>query len=58
MFVQFILKDKTDAKKIIAKYDKQICLVNPDPNTWGKLPKYCILDKKVLPGRRAATLSP
>ena len=22
------------------------------------LPKYCILDKKVLPGRRAATLSP
>jgi hypothetical protein len=41
--LQFILKDIADAEKIVTKYGKKICIVNPDPRTWGKLPKYCIL---------------
>lgn len=41
--LQFTLKNELDVKEIIKKYGKKICIVNPDPKTWKKLPKYCIL---------------
>ncbi|MES2622795.1 MAG: hypothetical protein V4576_00110 [Patescibacteria group bacterium] len=41
--IQFNISTIADAKEIVAKYGKEICIVNPDPKTWGKLPKYCIL---------------
>lgn len=41
--LQFELKDIPDARCVIAKYGKQICLVNKDPSTWDGVPKYCIL---------------
>jgi hypothetical protein len=41
--LQFTLQSEKDAEEIVKKYGKDICIVNPDPKTWGKLPKYCIL---------------
>jgi hypothetical protein len=41
--LQFPLKSLTDARAITTKYSKQICLVNNDPKTWSRQPKYCIL---------------
>lgn len=41
--LQFPISSLSDAKTIVTKYGKQICIVNPNPKTWGKLPKYCIL---------------
>lgn len=41
--LQFEIKSITDVTKIIKKYGKEICLVNNNPKTWNKLPKYCIL---------------
>lgn len=40
---QFEIKDTAHAEKIIAKYGKNICLAEPDPNSWKSVPKYCIL---------------
>jgi ASC-1-like (ASCH) protein len=40
---QFELNDKYDAKNLIEKYNKKICLLNSNLDTWGKLPRYCIL---------------
>jgi len=34
-----------EVKAIIKKHGKQICLVNTKLETWGKMPKYCILMK-------------
>lgn len=41
--IQFIINNKLEVKNIIKKYNKKICLVNPNSETWEKLPKYCIL---------------
>lgn len=41
--LQFEIKDIVDVSKIIKKYGAKICLVDKNPETWGKLPKYCIL---------------
>ena len=41
--LQFELKTEADARKIVREYGKEICIVNPNPKTWGKLPRYCIL---------------
>lgn len=41
--LQFEIKTEADAKKIVKQYGKEICIVNPDPKTWGKLPRYSIL---------------
>jgi hypothetical protein len=41
--LQFVLQDERDAEEVVKKYGKNICIVNADPKTWGKLPKYCIL---------------
>jgi hypothetical protein len=41
--MQFEIGSLADARAITEKYGKEICLVNPDPKAWGKLPKYCIL---------------
>ncbi len=41
--IQYEIKDVKDIQKIIKQYGKGICLVNTKPETWGKLPKYCIL---------------
>ncbi|MFA5047759.1 MAG: hypothetical protein WC516_01820 [Patescibacteria group bacterium] len=40
---QFKLGDISDIAKIIKQHGKEICLINNDPETWDKLPKYCIL---------------
>lgn len=41
--VQYSIRDAADAQNIVEKYGKKICIVNPDPGMWGKMPKYCIL---------------
>lgn len=41
--LQFELHSKQDAKKIINKYRKDICLVKTNIDSWDKIPKYCIL---------------
>ena len=41
--LQFELHSKKDAKKIISKYGKDICLVDTDIDSWHKIPTYCIL---------------
>jgi len=41
--LQFEIQGLNDATKIVKEYGKQICLINRNPRTWGKLPKYCIL---------------
>lgn len=41
--LQFEINSASDCKKIVEKYGKQIGLLNLNPKTWGKLPKYCIL---------------
>jgi ASC-1-like (ASCH) protein len=43
--LQFALQNFSDVQTITQRYGKQICLVNPNPKTWDKLPKYCILLK-------------
>lgn len=43
--LQFEIKNINDAKKIVSKYGKEMCLVNPNPRKWGRLPKYCVLVK-------------
>lgn len=32
-----------DVEKIVAEFGDQICIVNADVKSWGKIPKYCIL---------------
>ncbi len=41
--LQFEFKDTADVISVIKKYGKGICLVNNDPVTWDRFPKYCIL---------------
>ncbi len=41
--LQFILEDVHATRRIIAKYGKSICLPNPDPESWPRLPRYCVL---------------
>lgn len=41
--IQFEIHDISDVMHIVRKYGQEICLVNPNPTTWGKLAKYCIL---------------
>lgn len=40
---QLEIKGLSDARDIVRRYGKEICLVNDDPATWGSLPRYCIL---------------
>ena len=40
---QFEVKNLDDVVRIVKKYGKDICLINPEPRTWERLPKYCIL---------------
>jgi len=41
--MQFTLQNISETKDIVKKYGKKICLINSNPSTWNKLPKYCIL---------------
>jgi len=51
--LQFSLTSLADTKAVVEKYGEAICLLNRDPATWDKSPKYCILlflkDPKLLP---------
>lgn len=51
--LQFHIRNECDVRDIMEKYGKNICLVNDNPTTWRKLPKYYILiflkNAKVLP---------
>ncbi|MDP3974679.1 MAG: hypothetical protein Q8P88_00050 [Candidatus Jorgensenbacteria bacterium] len=49
--LQFEVYGLTDAVRIVEKYGKEIALVNDDPKTWGRLPKYCILVRLQNPMR-------
>ena len=40
---QFGIKSLANAQDIVKKYGREICLVNPNPSKWAKLPKYCVL---------------
>jgi ASC-1-like (ASCH) protein len=40
---KFTIVNLKEAKDIIKKYGREICLVNDDPSTWKRLPKYCVL---------------
>ncbi len=41
--MQFELAGLSDMARIIDKYGEKIGLVNKNPATWGKTPKYCVL---------------
>lgn len=41
--LQFSINQSSDPVHIIAKYGKQICIVNSNPDTWDSKPNYCIL---------------
>jgi hypothetical protein len=41
--LQFTFLNISEINHVIRKYGKQICLVNSDPVTWDRLPKYAIL---------------
>ena len=41
--LQLELSGVTNAKEVTQQYGRQICLVNQDPETWERLPKYCVL---------------
>ena len=41
--LQFVIDGTQSIVPIIEKYGKKICLLNPDPAQWNKVPKYCIL---------------
>ena len=41
--LQFELKNSIDAKKIVKKFGKDICLVERNISKWGRLPRYSIL---------------
>lgn len=41
--LQFELPDVAAAQKVVKKYGQDIGLINRDPATWGKVPRYCIL---------------
>lgn len=41
--IQLEVKNINEAKRIVKLYGKDICLINSNPMSWGKLAKYCIL---------------
>lgn len=41
--LQFTIKNLDEARNIVSKYGRSICLINHNPSTWPSLPKYCIL---------------
>lgn len=41
--LQFEVDNIEDVERITRRYGKDIALVNADPRTWSRLPKYCIL---------------
>lgn len=41
--VQFEIENSRNIQDIIKKYGKKICLVNNNPKTWEKKPRYCVL---------------
>lgn len=41
--MQFEIASFDDAKRIVKKYGRELCLVHADPAKWRKLPKYCVL---------------
>ena len=47
--LQFKISSLGDISPILKKYANEICLVNPNPREWSKLPKYCILMKLANP---------
>lgn len=49
--IQREIENLNDAKAIVKKYGKEICLVNPDLATWSALPRYCILLRLKNPKR-------
>lgn len=40
---QFNFENKKQIEKVIKKYSKEICLIEPNINKWGRVPKYAIL---------------
>lgn len=47
--LQFEIGTFADAKQIVKKFGKEICLVNSDPTSWKKIPKYCVLLRLTKP---------
>lgn len=49
---QFEIASADDARKIMDRFGRELLLVQPDPATWSRLPRYCILirlqDPKVV----------
>lgn len=41
--IQVELQSLADASRVVKQYGKEICPINPFPETWGVLPRYCIL---------------
>ena len=41
--LQFQIDNRDELRRLVRKYGREICLVNPDVDTWVKLPKYCVL---------------
>jgi ASC-1-like (ASCH) protein len=41
--LQLEIKNLADARRIVREHGRGIQIVNPDPKTWGRLPRYCVL---------------
>ena len=41
--LQFEITRILDIEKILTQYGRKICLVHPDPRSWGTCPRYCVL---------------
>lgn len=41
--VQFAFQSPKEVSDVVLKYGKKMSLVNVDPKTWGKVPKYAVL---------------
>ena len=47
--LQFEFKNISEIKNVIKKYGKDICLIEPNPKKWGRVPRYGILIKLINP---------
>jgi hypothetical protein len=41
--LQFIFSNEEEVRDVIERYGKKIGIINSDPKTWPRMPKYCIL---------------
>lgn len=45
--IQFTLETLDEARAVVEKFGREICLVNADPGTWDRKPRFCVLIRLV-----------